>query len=70
LQETIIRLGVEAAGADAVRTRTADLDAADICKAVTKPVNFMVGIKGNPSVSELRLRVRRISLATSSIVQQ
>lgn len=70
LDDTIRRLqAFEAAGADvlfapglpdvaAVRT---------VCAAVTKPVNFMVGIKGKSfSVSELAAAgVRRISLATS-----
>jgi 2-methylisocitrate lyase-like PEP mutase family enzyme len=38
-----------------------------VCEAVTKPVNFMVGIKGKSfPVSELAAAgVRRISLATS-----
>lgn len=70
LDDTIRRLqAFEAAGADvlfapglpdvaAVRT---------VCAAVTKPVNFMVGIKGKSfSVSELAAAgVKRISLATS-----
>jgi 2-methylisocitrate lyase-like PEP mutase family enzyme len=38
-----------------------------VCSALTKPVNFMVGIKGKSfSVAELQAAgVRRISLATS-----
>ena len=70
LEDTISRLqAFEKAGADvlfapglpnlaAVRT---------VCSALTKPFNFMVGIKGKSfSVSELAAAgVRRISLATS-----
>src|SRR6476661_1007233 len=42
-------------------------DLAAVCAAVSKPVNFMVGIKGKSfSVRELAATgVRRISLATS-----
>ena len=70
LDDTIARLqAFEKAGADVlfapglpdlVTVRT-------ICAAVSKPVNFMVGIKGKSfSVSELAAAgVRRISLATS-----
>jgi 2-methylisocitrate lyase-like PEP mutase family enzyme len=70
LQDTIDRLqAFEAAGADVLfAPGLPDLDAVRaVCKAVTKPVNFMVGIKGKSfSVSELTAAgVRRISLATS-----
>jgi 2-methylisocitrate lyase-like PEP mutase family enzyme len=70
LKDTIDRLqAFEAAGADVLfAPGLPDLDAVrTVCKAVTKPVNFMVGIKGKSfSVSELAAAgVRRISLATS-----
>lgn len=70
LKDTIDRLqAFEAAGADVLfAPGLPDLDAVRaVCNAVTKPVNFMVGIKGKSfSVSELaEAGVRRISLATS-----
>jgi 2-methylisocitrate lyase-like PEP mutase family enzyme len=70
LQETISRLqAFEAAGADVLfAPGLPDLAAvASVCAAVSKPVNFMVGIKGKSfSVGELAAAgVRRISLATS-----
>jgi 2-methylisocitrate lyase-like PEP mutase family enzyme len=70
LEETILRLqAFEAAGADVLfAPGLPDLDAVrTVCNSVTKPVNFMVGIKGKSfSVSELAAAgVRRISLATS-----
>src|SRR5947208_2028769 len=70
LDETIKRLqAFEAAGADVLfAPGLPDLAAVrDVCAAVSKPVNFMVGIKGQSfSVSELAAAgVRRISLATS-----
>jgi len=41
----------------------------DLCNALAKPVNFMVGIKGRSfSVAELAAAgVRRVSLATSAV---
>jgi 2-methylisocitrate lyase-like PEP mutase family enzyme len=70
LKDTIDRLqAFEAAGADVLfAPGLPDLDAVrSVCTAVTKPVNFMVGIKGKSfSVSELTAAgVRRISLASS-----
>jgi 2-methylisocitrate lyase-like PEP mutase family enzyme len=70
LKDTILRLqAFEAAGANVLfAPGLPDLDAVRaVCEAVTKPVNFMVGIKGKSfSVSELAAAgVRRISLATS-----
>jgi 2-methylisocitrate lyase-like PEP mutase family enzyme len=70
LDETIRRLrAFERAGADVLfAPGLADLDAVRaVCAAVTKPVNFMVGMKGKSfSVAELAAAgVRRISLATS-----
>jgi len=70
LEDTILRLqAFEAAGADVLfAPGLPDLDAVRaVCNAVTKPVNFMVGIKGKSfSVGELAAAgVRRISLATS-----
>jgi len=70
LKDTIDRLqAFEAAGADVLfAPGLPDLVAVrTVCQAVTKPVNFMVGIKGKSfSVSELAAAgVRRISLATS-----
>src|SRR6266852_4156443 len=70
LDETISRLqAFEKAGADVLfAPGLPDLAAArEVCLAVSKPVNFMVGIKGKSfSVSELTAAgVRRISLATS-----
>jgi 2-methylisocitrate lyase-like PEP mutase family enzyme len=70
LKDTILRLqAFEAAGADVLfAPGLPDLDAVRaICNAVTKPVNFMVGIKAKSfPVSELAAAgVRRISLATS-----
>jgi 2-methylisocitrate lyase-like PEP mutase family enzyme len=70
LSETIRRLrAFEKAGADVLfAPGLPDLDAVRaVCEAVSKPVNFMVGIKGRSfSVSELAAAgVRRISLATS-----
>jgi 2-methylisocitrate lyase-like PEP mutase family enzyme len=70
LDETIRRLqAFEKAGADVLfAPGLPDLAAVRaVCAAVTKPVNFMVGIKGKSfSVDELAAAgVRRISLATS-----
>ena len=70
LEETIHRLqAFEAAGADVLfAPGLPDLNAVRaVCAAVTKPVNFMAGIKGKSfPVSELATAgVRRISLATS-----
>lgn len=70
LDETIRRLqAFEKAGADVLfAPGLPDLDAVrTVCSSVSKPVNFMVGIKGKSfSVSELAAcGVRRISLATS-----
>jgi 2-methylisocitrate lyase-like PEP mutase family enzyme len=70
LDETIRRLqAYEKAGADVLfAPGLPDLAAVKaVCDAVSKPVNFMVGIKGKSfSVSELEAAgVRRISLATS-----
>ena len=70
LEETISRLqAFEKAGADVLfAPGLPDLDAVRVvCAAVSKPVNFMVGIKGKSfSVEELAASgVRRISLATS-----
>jgi 2-methylisocitrate lyase-like PEP mutase family enzyme len=70
LDETILRLqAFEKAGADVLfAPGLPDLAAVRaICAAVSKPVNFMVGIKGKSfSVDELASAgVRRISLATS-----
>jgi 2-methylisocitrate lyase-like PEP mutase family enzyme len=70
LDETIRRLqAFEMAGADVLfAPGLPDVAAVrSVCAAVSKPVNFMVGIKGKSfSVSELAAAgVRRISLATS-----
>ncbi len=70
LDETVARLqSFERAGADVLfAPGLPDLDAVrTVCAAVSKPVNFMVGIKGKSfSVAELAAAgVRRISLATS-----
>jgi 2-methylisocitrate lyase-like PEP mutase family enzyme len=70
LDETIRRLqAFEKAGADVLfAPGLSDLAAVrTVCAAVSKPFNFMVGIKGKSfSVSELAASgVRRISLATS-----
>jgi 2-methylisocitrate lyase-like PEP mutase family enzyme len=70
LEDTIRRLqAFEEAGADVLfAPGLPDLAAVRaVCEAVSKPVNFMVGIKGKSfSVSELAsVGVRRISLATS-----
>lgn len=70
LDETIRRVqAFEAAGADVLfAPGLPDLDAVrTVCQAVSKPVNFMVGLKGKSfSVAELAAAgVRRISLATS-----
>jgi 2-methylisocitrate lyase-like PEP mutase family enzyme len=70
LDDTISRLqAFESAGADVLfAPGLPDLGAVRaLCAAVSKPVNFMVGIKGKSlSVSELaEAGVRRISLATS-----
>jgi 2-methylisocitrate lyase-like PEP mutase family enzyme len=70
LNDTIRRLqAFEKAGADVLfAPGLPDLAAVRaVCAAVSKPVNFMVGIKGKSfSVSELAAAgVRRISLATS-----
>jgi len=70
LDDTIRRLqAYERAGADVLfAPGLPDLDAVrTVCAAVSKPVNFMVGIRGRSfSIAELeRAGVRRISLATS-----
>ena len=70
LDQTIHRLQeFERAGADVLfAPGLPDVDAVRaVCAAVSKPVNFMVGIKGRSfSVGELAAAgVRRISLATS-----
>jgi 2-methylisocitrate lyase-like PEP mutase family enzyme len=70
LGDTIRRLQeFEAAGADVLMAPgLPDLDAVRaVCAAVTKPVNFMGGIKGKSfSVAELAdAGVKRVSLATS-----
>ena len=70
LEETIRRLqAFEKAGADVLfAPGLPDLEAVRaVCGAVSKPVNFMVGIKGKSfSLAELAAcGVRRISLATS-----
>lgn len=70
LDETIKRLqAFETAGADVLfAPGIPDLDAVRaVCSAVSRPVNFMVGIKGKSfSVAELASAgVKRISLATS-----
>src|SRR5712671_7901841 len=70
LDETIARLqAYERAGADVLfAPGLPDLEAVNaVCRAVSKPVNFMVGIKGKSfSVASLEgAGVRRISLATS-----
>jgi 2-methylisocitrate lyase-like PEP mutase family enzyme len=70
LDETITRLqAFEEAGADVLfAPGLPDLEAVRrVCEAVSKPVNFMVGIKGKSfSVGELAAAgVKRISLATS-----
>ncbi|HUA61912.1 MAG TPA: isocitrate lyase/phosphoenolpyruvate mutase family protein [Verrucomicrobiae bacterium] len=70
LDDTIQRLvAFEQAGADVLfAPGLPDLDAVRaVCSAVSKPVNFMVGIKGKSfSVGELAAAgVKRISLATS-----
>lgn len=70
LDDTIARLqAFEKAGADVLMAPgLPDLDAVRaVCAAVTKPVNFMAGIKGRSfTVAELAAAgVKRISLATS-----
>jgi 2-methylisocitrate lyase-like PEP mutase family enzyme len=70
LEDTIARLqAFERAGADVLMAPgLPDLDAVRaVCAAVSKPVNFMAGIKGRSfTVAELEgAGVRRISLATS-----
>jgi 2-methylisocitrate lyase-like PEP mutase family enzyme len=70
LDETISRLqAFEKAGANVLfAPGLPDLDAVRaVCQTVSKPVNFMVGIKGKSfSVEELAAAgVRRVSLATS-----
>jgi 2-methylisocitrate lyase-like PEP mutase family enzyme len=70
LEETIARLrAFERAGADVLfAPGLPDLQAVrEVCSAVSKPFNFMVGIKGKSfSVAELAAAgVKRISLATS-----
>jgi 2-methylisocitrate lyase-like PEP mutase family enzyme len=70
LDDTIVRLqAYEKAGADVLfAPALPDLAAVrTVCASLSKPLNFMVGIKGK-SFSEAELRdagVRRISLATS-----
>ena len=70
LKDTIERLqAYERAGADVLfAPGLPDLEAVrKVCQSVSKPVNFMVGIKGKSfSVAELeKAGVKRISLATS-----
>ena len=70
LDDTIRRLqAFEKAGADVLMAPgLPDIAAVRaVCAAVSKPVNFMAGIRGkSPSVAELEAAgVRRISLATS-----
>jgi 2-methylisocitrate lyase-like PEP mutase family enzyme len=70
LADTIARLqAFERAGADVLfAPGLPDLEAVNaVCRAVSKPVNFMVGIKGKSfTVASLEVAgVRRISLATS-----
>lgn len=70
LNDTIMRLqAYEGAGADVLfAPGLPDLAAVEaVCRAVKKPVNFMVGIKGKSfTVADLeKAGVRRISLATS-----
>ena len=70
LDDTIKRLqAFENAGADVLfAPGLPDLEAVRaVCAAVSKPVNFMVGIRGKSfTVAELRAAgVKRISLATS-----
>jgi 2-methylisocitrate lyase-like PEP mutase family enzyme len=70
LDETILRLqAFEKAGADVLfAPGLPDLDSVrTVCASLSKPFNFMVGIKGKSfSVAELAAAgVRRISLATS-----
>jgi 2-methylisocitrate lyase-like PEP mutase family enzyme len=70
LEDTIKRLqSFESAGADVLfAPGLPDLESVRaVCAAVSKPVNFMVGIKGKSfSVAELQAAgVKRISLATS-----
>ncbi|HWA39210.1 MAG TPA: isocitrate lyase/phosphoenolpyruvate mutase family protein [Burkholderiales bacterium] len=70
LDDTIKRLqAFEKAGADVLMAPgLPDLDAVRaVCAAVTKPVNFMAGIKGKSfTVAELEAAgVKRISIATS-----
>ena len=70
LDDTIRRLqAFERAGADVLfAPGLPDLDAVRrVCRSVSKPVNFMAGIRGKSfSVAELEAAgVRRISLATS-----
>ena len=70
LDDTIARLqAYGAAGADVLfAPGLPDLASVEaVCKAVSQPVNFMVGIKGKSfSVAELEsVGVKRISLATS-----
>ncbi len=70
LEDTINRLrAYQAAGADVLfAPGLPDLEAVrKVCESLSKPVNFMVGIKGKSfSVAELESAgVRRISLATS-----
>jgi len=70
LDGTIKRLqSFERVGADVLfAPGLPDLDAVrEVCRALSKPVNFMVGIKGKSfTVAELEAAgVRRISLATS-----
>ncbi|HYM34318.1 MAG TPA: isocitrate lyase/phosphoenolpyruvate mutase family protein [Steroidobacteraceae bacterium] len=70
LSDTIARLqAYDKAGADVLfAPGLPDLDAVKaVCSAVSKPVNFMVGIKGKSfTVAQLEAAgVRRISLATS-----
>jgi 2-methylisocitrate lyase-like PEP mutase family enzyme len=70
LEDTIRRLqAYEKAGADVLfAPGLPDLEAVrTVCRSVTKPVNFMAGIRGKSfTVAELEAAgVRRVSLATS-----
>jgi 2-methylisocitrate lyase-like PEP mutase family enzyme len=70
LDDTIIRLqAFEKAGADVfMAPGLPDLAAVElVCRSLSKPFNFMVGIKGKsfPAPALVEAGVRRISLASS-----
>ena len=70
LDEVVARLqAYEAAGADVLMAPALpDIAAVEaVCRAVSKPVNFMVGVAGRsfPAADLAAAGVRRISLATS-----